>query len=109
MRRTLIAAVLLAFAPACGTEENPDSEGILDLSGDADNGATLYGANCAVCHAADGSGGSGPSLKDNAAGESDSEIITIILDGEGSMPSFRAKFSDQEVADVLEFIRRDFG
>lgn len=111
MRRILIAAAILTFAPAC-SEENPDTDAILALSGDTANGKLAYDNNCASCHMADGSGNDSlnyPSLAEHAKHESDSEIITIVLDGEGAMPSFRANLSDQEVADILAYMRAEWG
>ncbi len=109
MRRLLIAAAILTIAPACSEEENPKTEGILELSGDAADGKLTYDNNCSSCHGADGTGnGSAPSLAEHASHESDSEIVTIILDGEGSMPSF-SNLSDQEVANILAYIREQWG
>jgi cytochrome c oxidase cbb3-type subunit 3 len=91
---------------AAGCEASEESAGargddILALTGDPDAGATIYAENCAVCHAADGSGGTGPSL----FGESlDGETIAIVLNGEDGMPGFGDALSDQEIADLLAWL-----
>ena len=112
MHRILIAATLLAFTPACSEEENPDTETILTLTGNADDGQSIYDAKCASCHQADGTGNASldyPSLVEHVPHEEQSEMVTLILDGEGNMPSFRSQLSDQEVADVLAYIVREWG
>ncbi|MEZ4379926.1 MAG: cytochrome c [Nannocystaceae bacterium] len=112
MRRILIAAALLAFAPACDGSDNPDVANIIALSGDSMSGESLYGTHCASCHMADGTGNDGlgyPSLVEHASHESDEEIVEIVLEGEDAMPAFRSQLSDQEVADVLAYIRATWG
>jgi len=112
MRRILIAAALLAFAPACSEEENPDTATILALTGNADDGQSVYEAKCASCHKADGTGDASlnyPSLVEHVPHEEEAEMVTLILDGEEAMPAFRSQLSDQEVADVLAYILREWG
>lgn len=119
MRNVLFAlASLVLFLPACAGDGDGEDEGsgddvdaILMLTGDADNGATVFSSKCASCHGAMGEGGIGPALATEAKNESDEDIVTDVLNGIAgtSMPSFRDQLSDQEVADVLAFIRRDFG
>ncbi|MCA9658407.1 MAG: cytochrome c [Myxococcales bacterium] len=113
MRRILIAAALLAFAPGCESgSDNPDVATIVALSGDATSGESLYGTHCSSCHMADGTGNPGlnyPSLVEHASKETDEEIVAIVLEGEEAMPAFRSQLSDQEVADVLAYIRATWG
>jgi len=112
MRRILIAAAILTFAPACTEEANPDTDAILALTGDAANGKLVYESKCASCHKADGSGDASlnyPNLAEHASHESDAEIVTVVLDGEEAMPAFRASLDDQEVADLLAYIRAEWG
>ena len=113
MRRILIAAALLAFAPGCESgSDNPDVATIVALSGDATSGESLYGTHCSSCHMADGTGNPGlnyPSLVEHAPHETDEEIVAIVLEGEEAMPAFRSQLSDQEVADVLAYIRATWG
>lgn len=107
MRIALLAlAALATLAPGCGS---PDVDNILMLTGNADNGAMVYSSNCAVCHGDMGQGGQGIALKTEAAEESDEEIVETVLEGIETMPAFRDTLSDQQIADVLAFIRRDFG
>ena len=92
----------LLFAVACGKSAQVDD--ILALDGDAEAGATLYADNCAGCHGADATGGSGPNLVEEA-GEEEEEFIDTILSGEGDMPSFEGDLTDQEIADIMAFLQ----
>ncbi len=86
-------AVLTLFAFACATET--------EIVGDADAGATIFADNCASCHAADGTGGTGSSL----VGLTDeASMEATIVDGDGGMPAFGESLDDQDVADVIAFI-----
>lgn len=82
-------------------------------------GSEIYLNNCAQCHQATGLGitGSIPPLAGNdavmAAGPED--IITAVLGGlpgRGSyiqMPPFGGQFDDQQIADVVNFVRTNWG
>ena len=116
MRRILIAATLLAFTSACSEKEegeNPDTNAILALTGNADDGQAVYDAKCSSCHKADGTGDASldyPSLVEELPGSDgeEPEFVSQILDGRGTMPAFRDQLSDQEVADVLAYILREW-
>ncbi|HEY6844257.1 MAG TPA: cytochrome c [Thermoanaerobaculia bacterium] len=96
MRRTLIALALLCSASAFA----------------ADGGA-LYKTKCAPCHAADGTGntpvGKSLKVKSLASAEvqklSDDELLKVIQSGKGKMPAFAGKLSDDDIKDVVQFIR----
>lgn len=116
MRLSLLALLGLSLVlPACGGEGEEEDEfdttgadAVLALTGDATNGATVYGASCAACHAADGSGGSGPSLIEEIPELTDEQIAGIILNGYEEMAA-QSSLDDQEVADVLAYCRETFG
>jgi mono/diheme cytochrome c family protein len=93
---------VLPLVAACngGGSGGSRTDTILSLSGDDAAGETIYADNCAICHAADGSGGSGPSLNGE---ELDAELVNVILNGEDSMPSFD-ELSDQEIADLIAWL-----
>jgi mono/diheme cytochrome c family protein len=88
------------------------------------DGAKLYAHACIACHEADGSGAPRiyPPLPGNANLQSadPSSTLRIILDGAetvttprapntGSMPAYAEKLSDQEIADVTNYIRNSWG
>jgi mono/diheme cytochrome c family protein len=87
-------------------------------------GAAVYARACIACHEADGSGAPRiyPPLPGNANLQSDdpSSTLRIILDGAqtvttprapntGSMPAYARELSDQQIADVANYIRNSWG
>lgn len=92
-----------------------------DVSG---RGAMLYLDNCAACHRPDGKGYEGvfPALAGNPvlATRETHSLARIVLDGmqtartastpaQFSMPGFAARLSDQDVSDILTFVRSSWG
>ena len=117
MRFTLFAFTL-AFTAACGekdtgTDSGGDSgasevDAILALTGDATAGATVFSNTCAGCHGADGASGYAANLVEEIPSKDDAFIVNIIINGDGGgMPA--QDLSDQEVADVLAYVRATFG
>jgi mono/diheme cytochrome c family protein len=87
-------------------------------------GAAIYARACVACHEADGSGTPRiyPPLPGNALLQSTdpSSTLRIILDGAqtlttprapnpGSMPAYAKQLSDQQIADVANYIRNSWG
>lgn len=94
---------LLSLSLACASADRVDD--IMALTGDPASGATVYAAECASCHGADGTGGSGP----NITGEDEAEeIAEYVLFGEGDMPAFDGDLTDQEIADVVAYVAGGF-
>jgi cytochrome c551 len=94
--------VIATLVSGCGDTAQVDD--IRALEGDATNGEAVFGANCASCHGVDGTGGSGPNII-GEAGEDDAEWVEIILGGEDTMPAFVDVLTDQEIADVLAWLK----
>ena len=76
-------------------------------------GAALFKSKCAGCHSPDGSG-SGPAgkamhLRDLGSAEvqkqSDAELTAIIANGKGTMPGYKGKLTDEQIKQVVSFIR----
>jgi mono/diheme cytochrome c family protein len=91
---------------------------------DMDAGKAIYAHACVACHEADGSGTPRiyPPLPGNANLQSANPASTlrIILDGAqtvttprapnaGSMPAYAKQLTDQEIADVTNYIRNSWG
>jgi mono/diheme cytochrome c family protein len=87
-------------------------------------GEELYAANCLSCHQADGRGlkGEFPPLAGNLLVQADDPrpAIKVVLDGmsdapiqgveyKAIMPGFRETLSDKEVAEVLTYVRNEWG
>lgn len=123
---TDIALYLKSLPAASNTQFNYDNAETVALnSGDASKpGAAIYLANCDVCHGSNGLGyrAAFPALAGNPVvlGANPTSLINIVLDGSRRpvtqtspsalvMPSLAWKLNDQQVADVLTFIRTSWG
>jgi mono/diheme cytochrome c family protein len=89
--------------PAATTaEEGPAST----LKGDASNGEKIFAsAGCGGCHtlkAAGSTGNVGPNLDD--AKPDLALAMNRVTNGSGVMPSFKGQLSDQEIADVAQYV-----
>ena len=76
-------------------------------------GAAIYAAVCAACHMPDGLGASGagsyPSLARNPSLAAGAYPVAVVILGQKAMPSFAATLSDQQIADVISYVRTHFG
>lgn len=76
-------------------------------------GEDLYHTMCQACHMEDGQGASGagdyPSFVGDERLRSPFYAIDVILNGFRGMPGFRDQLSDQQVADVVNYLRTSFG
>lgn len=76
-------------------------------------GAAVYKAKCAMCHGADGTAATpvgksmkiasfkSPALK-NAP---EAVLLAATKDGKGKMPAYKGKLTDQQVNEVVQYIR----
>jgi mono/diheme cytochrome c family protein len=77
-----------------------------------------YTKNCEACHGENGTGGlvkvenkqiKVASLKaDHAIKHTDDQLAKVITSGEEEMPAFKDKLSQQEITDLVRFIRKEF-
>ena len=77
-----------------------------------------FAKNCLGCHGESGEGGTkqveGKTLKvpsfkaAHALKDSDKEYSEQIHEGGDGMPAFKDKLSEQEIADLVKFIRKEF-
>ncbi|HJS24563.1 MAG TPA: cytochrome c [Pyrinomonadaceae bacterium] len=77
-----------------------------------------YEKNCEACHGDQGVGGlvkvenkqiKVASLKsDHAIKHTDDQLVKVITGGEEEMPAFKDKLSQQEIADLVRFVRKEF-
>ena len=81
--------------------------------GDAAAGKDAYQKKCAMCHGADGKGETptGKSMKlrdlgsDDVQKQSDAQLIDITANGKAKMPAYKGKLTDEQIKDVVAFIR----
>ena len=122
MKRLLIslpvACLLLGCSKTPETAEAPKADPAQSIAA----GLKVYTANCAVCHQVDGYGVSNvqPALVDDdiAAGDTNLLITAVLKGPAGVIPADRPRYSnvmpafkqltDQQIADVLTYIRHDF-
>ena len=85
----------------------------------AARGAVLYSNNCAACHGTQG-GGMAPKMVPNLAGNDSVtaaypyNVIGAVLSGldawtDVPMPSFATQLSDQNIADIANYVRTSWG
>ena len=77
-----------------------------------------YAKNCEACHGENGTGGlvkvenkqiKVASLKaEHAIKHTDDQLAKVITGGEEEMPAFKDKLSQQEITDLVRFIRKEF-
>ena len=86
---------------------------VLVESASSQTSEEIYKTKCAVCHAADGSGntpaGKKMEVKSFSSAEvvknSDAEWIEITKNGKGKMPGYTGKMTDDQIKDVIKYIR----
>ena len=98
--------------PAATTSETTTGEEpTTSLEGDAANGDKVYAsAGCGGCHtleAAGSSGNVGPNLDD--AKPDFALVVDRVTNGAGAMPSFKDQLSEQEIADVAQYVVESTG
>lgn len=77
------------------------------------DGAGDFKAKCAMCHGADGTGSTptGKALKvrdlssADVQSQTDTQLIGIISAGKGKMPAYKGKLTDDQIKEVVGFIR----
>jgi mono/diheme cytochrome c family protein len=70
-------------------------------------GEAVFSETCANCHGPTGTEGTAPSLLEEVPEHSDERLVEIIQFGEEDMPPIQ--ITDQEIADVLAYVRQEFG
>jgi mono/diheme cytochrome c family protein len=123
-----VASYLKTLAPTAGDAPkfaaNPATAAALAKGHEANRGAELYDDNCAACHHTDGAGS--PKALPKIAGNSSvlaqdpNSLIRLVLAGSAlpgtaqapsalGMPGFAWRLSNEEVAELLTFIRTSWG
>jgi mono/diheme cytochrome c family protein len=98
-----LSALLLA---SCALDAR--IEAIQALSGDPINGESVYFNICEECHAQDLKGTElGPSLIILVPRLKDEKILRAVIIGKDEMPAFGDDLLDQEISDVLSYVRQE--
>lgn len=122
MRRSIIAAlgVLGLAAGAVGAEDDVDPAAVERFTdGDAAHGAALYKRYCRGCHGEDGRGGA-HTFMPHIETLTKRDYIELLPDGylymaiagggaavgkSGYMPAWEGTLSEQDIKDVIAFVR----
>jgi len=111
--------IALYLQTATAAQSTPPTAAIDSADASVAAGAKIYAANCAGCHNTNGSGR--PPLIPNLAGNDavmasvPTNVIGAVLNGLPpwrialAMPSFAASLSDQQIADVANYVRTSWG
>lgn len=80
---------------------------------DETSGERLYMTVCAACHMPDGQGASGagtyPALAENRRLMAGGYGVYVVMKGMNGMPPLGDMMTDQQVADVVNYVRTHFG
>lgn len=110
--RAALAAGLLAVSVGSPAADSPG--GISDgFKFSQKDGESLYRAVCQSCHMADGEGAKGagmyPALASNPRLAASGYPVYNILNGRKGMPMFKMMLSDEQVAEVTNYVRTHMG
>ena len=67
-----------------------------------------YSAKCAACHGADGSKsmmGAKPLNGADVQGMSDADLNAAVTNGKGKMPAYKGKLTDDQIKDLVKYVR----
>ncbi|KQX18190.1 hypothetical protein ASD39_22290 [Sphingomonas sp. Root50] len=99
-----VAVAQTTHAPAGGAG--------LAAAGPAPAPVQIFSDNCAACHQADGKGieGAFPALAGDPFVLGDGrQVIHVVLDGRGGMPTFKADLTDAQIAAAITYVRTSWG
>lgn len=110
LAKFLTAALALSafFLNACATKD-----GASEAKAKGGGARELYARNCAVCHGPEGEGKqvgtlTVPPLREGrAAQDPDAQLLKQIHDGGNGMPPFKFTLTDDEIQDLLRFVRKE--
>ncbi|MGR4863806.1 c-type cytochrome [Caulobacter sp. LARHSG274] len=110
----LSAALALFSAPAAAQAvQGGDTGGGVVRVPKPVTGAQVYQSVCQACHMADAKGASGaatiPALANNPRLAAAAYPIMVVSKGKGAMPGFADMLSDAQMANVITYVRGNFG
>ncbi|MEP6831551.1 MAG: cytochrome c [Rhizomicrobium sp.] len=115
MRATTVAALLIFSAAPAWAQARDPGVGAMGRPGDYSfqGGAAVYSHVCQACHMADAKGAVGagayPALANNPKLAEAGYPVSVILHGQKAMLPLGNLLTDQQVADVVNYIRTSFG
>lgn len=117
MKSAVAAAILVAGLALAGASpalaDNAASIAQVSAYPDLTTGEALYKGICQGCHMPDAMGAKGagayPALAGNKRLGAKVYPALVIVRGQKAMPEFGSSFSDEQVANVVNYIRSHFG
>ncbi len=110
-RKEVLAFLLLSIAPAHA--QTPQGQFGSPSRFTEPTGEAIYAGVCAGCHMAQGQGATGaaayPALTRNPRLAGNAYPILRVLRGHGAMPGFASTLTNQQIADVVAYVRQNFG
>ncbi|MBW3667808.1 MAG: cytochrome c [Actinobacteria bacterium] len=108
-RNVVVGAAAGVLTLVVATTTGPSAAVQAVAEGDADAGAEVYRANCAMCHGADAAGmmGMHPALRGAVDRLTVEGVEVTVRNGRATMPpmpAFGSRLSDEEIADVIAYI-----
>jgi cytochrome c551 len=105
-------AILLTFSlTACGKGGTSTPTAIPETGAVTDSGGvstadaeSIYKQNCMSCHGNNMEGAIGPSLQKVGGKYNKDQIVAILTDGRGVMPSFKNKLSSNEIISLADWL-----
>ena len=99
MKRILLLGFLLLSFAALAAAQNP--------------GKAIFASKCSLCHGPDGKGttsiGKNLKIADLHSADvqklSDDDLKTLITNGKNKMPPFKGKLTDEQILQVISYIR----
>ncbi len=111
---TTVRLLVLGFVSSvcvAGVESQLISAG----SGDLAKGKLIYETNCLTCHGARGKGDGPLSIaltprppdltSPKATAKADQDLVTVIRDGRGVMPSWKSRLNELDIQNVVAYVR----
>ncbi|MCK9821631.1 c-type cytochrome [Komagataeibacter oboediens] len=116
MRKILFLSVL-ASLPLLATSHPARADSASAVVGEVqplNTGEDVYRHVCQGCHMPDGKGATGagaqfPAFAANAKLQSSAYPVYVIMNGYGGMPWFSGTLKDDQIANVVNYIRTHFG
>ena len=107
--------LLVLFSASCFFVAEMEASLTLAESGDPTKGKIIYATNCLICHGERGKGDGviGASLSppptdltgSQARAKSDTDCRTVIREGRAAMPAWKTRLTDQDIQNLLAYIR----
>jgi mono/diheme cytochrome c family protein len=115
MSKAAAALAALALLPGAADAQTMTARGSITgpYAFPEKGGAAIYKGVCQGCHMEDGMGAAGaaayPALARNPKLVAPAYPILRVLNGRGAMPAFAAALDDEQIAQVVAYIRTSFG